>query len=345
MPGVFVAGDMGRGQSLIVWAIAEGRSAAAGADRYLMGETKLPEPIEPTTRPLDVTPVTSVRDGRRPTLSPMRFPRTLAFAALAASPVLSLDQLRRRRRRAPRTTLGTVQTTSYVVEDPVTTTTTTTLPAVDSRGSGLARPSRSHVVVAGDSVYKIAVDVRHHARRARATTTRGPTASTILLPVGDVVKIPPNSQVPSAPTDTASGARRAPAAVATGGGDTTYRRRRRAAGVGCTHTVVEGDNPTRVANKYGITVDELAAANAGNPAYQTFLIGSSALDPRQRRAAEPSAGRSAEIRPASLLAAAQAGLAELAVLGRAPIGGASRCSRARSASGWCPSRRGGVAVQ
>jgi glutamate synthase (NADPH) small chain len=52
VPGVFVAGDMGRGQSLIVWAIAEGRSAAAGADRYLMGETKLPEPIEPTTRPL-----------------------------------------------------------------------------------------------------------------------------------------------------------------------------------------------------------------------------------------------------------------------------------------------------
>ena len=52
VPGVFVAGDMGRGQSLIVWAIAEGRSAAAGADRYLMGETKLPAPIEPTARPL-----------------------------------------------------------------------------------------------------------------------------------------------------------------------------------------------------------------------------------------------------------------------------------------------------
>jgi glutamate synthase (NADPH/NADH) small chain len=52
VPGVFVAGDMGRGQSLIVWAIAEGRSAAAGVDAYLMGETKLPSPIEPTARPL-----------------------------------------------------------------------------------------------------------------------------------------------------------------------------------------------------------------------------------------------------------------------------------------------------
>jgi glutamate synthase (NADPH/NADH) small chain len=52
VPGVFVAGDMGRGQSLIVWAIAEGRSCAAGVDRYLMDETILPAPILPTSRPL-----------------------------------------------------------------------------------------------------------------------------------------------------------------------------------------------------------------------------------------------------------------------------------------------------
>jgi len=50
--GVFVAGDMGRGQSLIVWAIAEGRSAAAAADAYLCGETSLPAAIAPTTAPL-----------------------------------------------------------------------------------------------------------------------------------------------------------------------------------------------------------------------------------------------------------------------------------------------------
>jgi glutamate synthase (NADPH/NADH) small chain len=42
VPGVFAAGDMSRGQSLIVWAIAEGRAAARGVDRYLMGETLLP---------------------------------------------------------------------------------------------------------------------------------------------------------------------------------------------------------------------------------------------------------------------------------------------------------------
>ena len=49
---VFVAGDMGRGQSLIVWAIAEGRSAAAGVDAYLTGRNVLPAPIAPTDRPI-----------------------------------------------------------------------------------------------------------------------------------------------------------------------------------------------------------------------------------------------------------------------------------------------------
>ena len=52
--GIFVAGDAGRGQSLIVWAIAEGRSAASAVDRYLTGNTQLPAPIEPTSRPLTV---------------------------------------------------------------------------------------------------------------------------------------------------------------------------------------------------------------------------------------------------------------------------------------------------
>jgi glutamate synthase (NADPH/NADH) small chain len=50
--GAFVAGDMGRGQSLIVWAIAEGRAAAACADSYLTGRDVLPRPIEPTDRPI-----------------------------------------------------------------------------------------------------------------------------------------------------------------------------------------------------------------------------------------------------------------------------------------------------
>jgi glutamate synthase (NADPH/NADH) small chain len=50
--GVFVCGDMGRGQSLIVWAIAEGRSCAAAVDRALIGDTLLPAPITPDAAPI-----------------------------------------------------------------------------------------------------------------------------------------------------------------------------------------------------------------------------------------------------------------------------------------------------
>ncbi|MGV8875906.1 MAG: glutamate synthase subunit beta [Rhodoglobus sp.] len=49
-PGVYVVGDAGRGQSLIVWAIAEGRAAASAVDRYLEGETQLPFPVSPRDR-------------------------------------------------------------------------------------------------------------------------------------------------------------------------------------------------------------------------------------------------------------------------------------------------------
>ncbi|MCY3962836.1 MAG: FAD-dependent oxidoreductase, partial [bacterium] len=52
VPGVFVAGDIGRGQSLIVWAIAEGRACAAAVDEYLSGDTLLPVPLVPTAQQL-----------------------------------------------------------------------------------------------------------------------------------------------------------------------------------------------------------------------------------------------------------------------------------------------------
>ena len=54
VPGVYVAGDNGRGQSLIVWAIAEGRAAAAAVDADLMGETALPVAVAPEDKPLSV---------------------------------------------------------------------------------------------------------------------------------------------------------------------------------------------------------------------------------------------------------------------------------------------------
>lgn len=53
--GVFVAGDAGRGQSLIVWAIAEGRAAAAAVDAYLEGSSVLPRPVKPTDKPISIS--------------------------------------------------------------------------------------------------------------------------------------------------------------------------------------------------------------------------------------------------------------------------------------------------
>ena len=53
-PGVFVCGDAHRGASLVVWAIAEGRSVAHAVDVFLMGESDLPEPVKPTALPLAV---------------------------------------------------------------------------------------------------------------------------------------------------------------------------------------------------------------------------------------------------------------------------------------------------
>ena len=52
IPGVFVAGDAGRGASLIVWAIAEGRAVAARTDEFLRGQTPLPAPVKADDAPI-----------------------------------------------------------------------------------------------------------------------------------------------------------------------------------------------------------------------------------------------------------------------------------------------------
>ena len=51
---MFAAGDAGRGQSLIVWAIAEGRACAAAVDKFLMGETFLDAPVAPSDSAMSV---------------------------------------------------------------------------------------------------------------------------------------------------------------------------------------------------------------------------------------------------------------------------------------------------
>src|SRR5689334_8142053 len=126
----------------------------------------------------------------------MRFPRALAFAALAASPVVFLTSCGDDAEGA-KTTLGTVQTTSYVVEEPVTTTAPPTTAPAATPGGQVDPNEQVHVVVAGDSVYKIA-GLYGITPDALVNYNSWPDGINHFLHVGDEVKIPPNSQVPSA---------------------------------------------------------------------------------------------------------------------------------------------------
>jgi LysM repeat protein len=192
-------------------------------------------------------------------------PRLIGFAALCASPALFLTGCGDDPAGA-RTTLGTVQNTSYVVEPPITTTTTTTLPTEVAPGQTVPG-EQSYTVVAGDSVYKIA-SLHGISPDALANYNDWPEGIAHNLLPGDVVRIPPGSQAPGAASssggDTSTSGDETPATPTTAA----------EAGTGCSHTIVANDNPTRVAEQYDITVDELANANVGNPAYQNFLIGS-----------------------------------------------------------------------
>jgi len=166
-------------------------------------------------------------------------------------------------------TIAEVAATSYVVKPPVTTTTTTTTIAPGVVGAGQTNPlEQVYIIVAGDSVYAIA-------------STFGITPEALVnyngwtdgiqhfLVVGEQVKIPPGSLVPGTATDSAdtgstgsTDASTTQTTAPSGGGD-----------VACEHTVVANDNPSRVADQYGVTLDELNNANVGNPAYGRFLLG------------------------------------------------------------------------
>jgi LysM repeat protein len=160
-------------------------------------------------------------------------------------------------------TLSPIQPSSYVTIEPATTTTTTTIffdPDQPAEGQ-ISPVEQIYVVVPGDSLSKIAalydisVDVLINYNGWTDGTDH-------LLLAGDEILIPPNTPIPGTGGEVAAGDDSAPA----DSGDSSDQ-------VGCTHTIVSGDNPTRVARKYDITVDELSNANLSNPAYNSFPIG------------------------------------------------------------------------
>jgi hypothetical protein len=164
-----------------------------------------------------------------------------------------------------RATLQFEQGTSYVTIEPATTTTTTTIPQNEIEEGAISPTEQTYTIQSGDNLFRISglFDIE-----AEVICNYNGWADCIdpphLLLPGDDILIPPNALVPGQES----------------GGTTTDEtdsidevEETEDEGVGCVHTIVEGDNPTRVANQYDITVDELSNANLSNPAYNTFLIG------------------------------------------------------------------------
>jgi LysM repeat protein len=162
-------------------------------------------------------------------------------------------------------TLAPVQPTTYVTVEAPTTTTTTTPPPPPTAPSGQAivEQEQIYTVVAGDNLSKIAT--RFGITLDELLAYNGITTDYFLMPGQTTLKIPAGSvsaggaAVPAGSTPPANG---------TAGATTT-----RAPAAGCVHVVVEGDYQGKVAQQYGVSLDELAAANANNPAWNRFLIG------------------------------------------------------------------------
>lgn len=166
-----------------------------------------------------------------------------------------------------------VQPTSYVMVEPETTTTTIAGSAATVPPEGAIDPNeQTYVIVGGDSVFGIAE--KHGITMDQLVQyNQWPDGINHVLDVGAEIKIPPNAKVPgtgssgsgTGSTDSGSGS--------TGSGSVPTETEPPA--TPCTHTVVADDNPTRVAEQYGISVQVLEQANAGNPAYLSFIPGSS----------------------------------------------------------------------
>ena len=143
--------------------------------------------------------------------------------------------------------------------------------AVDRTGpppEGAIDPNeQTYLIQSGDTVWGIA-NKHGISIEQLVTYNQWPNGQSHLLIAGQEVRIPPNSKVPGTGGGGSSSASTGTTPPATGTTPPATESE------GCTHTIESGDNPTRVANRYDISVQVLEQANAGNPAYQSFLIGS-----------------------------------------------------------------------
>ena len=165
-------------------------------------------------------------------------------------------------------TLQYVPGTSYALKQPATTTTTTTLAVGVTPGQGTSLSEQTYQIQSGDSLFKVAglFDVTPDLICSYNGWPDCIDPPHLLLP-GDTILIPPGGAVPGAAADGTADEVDTIDTPDDGAGDGDDA-------AGCVHTIVAGDNPTRVANKYDVTVDELSNANLNNPVWNTFLVGS-----------------------------------------------------------------------
>lgn len=188
-------------------------------------------------------------------------PRAVIVAAFGVGPLLLAAGCGGTTATGAQATLARIQPTSFVELPPATTTTTTTIPVSDLEAGTRSPVEQIYTVRAGDSISKIA-ELHDITMEQLVNYNSWSDGLNHFLRVGDLVKIPPGALVPGTGTagDTGSGE---------SGGDESDDG---SSGEGCTHTIVQGENPSKVANQYDITVDELRAANPGG-VMDTFLIG------------------------------------------------------------------------
>jgi LysM repeat protein len=161
------------------------------------------------------------------------------------------------------------EATNYIVKDPVTTTIEPPAEEVD----GITEGSQVYIVQSGDYAIKVA-DQFGVPLEDLLNFNGWATGSEFPFP-GEEVKIPPGGKTAGAATEPATADQ--PEVAADPVGDTIPE-----VGSNCAagkHTVVANDLPIRLADQYDVTLDALAAANANNPAYNTFIPGQEIIIP------------------------------------------------------------------
>jgi LysM repeat protein len=166
--------------------------------------------------------------------------------------------------------LTPIQGTTFVTIEPATT--TTTLPpaaTVAPEGGSVSAEAQSYTVEAGDTMYGIAT--KHGITLDQLVEYNQITVDPsefLIVPGQTVLGIPPGAQVPSA-AEASTDPEVDPATLEGSVDPATVTT----LGVGCTYTIVAGDNPSKVASKFGIDLDALQGANADSNVVQTFIVG------------------------------------------------------------------------